>query len=1186
MSSELSDFFKIVSEEKKHKKEQFNSLVGDLDLNDIFEEVSILKTKSKIKNKKGDKALKVFEDLLSSREMEPNIEEEIEEIYEVVEELQEELEKPKNILIERALGLLTDPSKIKTKDPLTPLDQKFATLDDLQNHYKIFLSRIQQQLSTIGGGGETRLRYLDDVVGLATNSGAYDNKYLQWNSNTNNAEFVSITGIGTTGLLIDETLDTVTNRGNTTTNGIGVSFLNLPVGSVISGVSSIVANITNANLNAVLENGNSANIGIGSYGITYAIVGVPYVVYELKVVPSPVLELNDIIGGAAIPVGSKIIGIGTGAYSNVIIADINFPPPYILPLVNSVITFARPVINPGLSIATIDNTDLVLHTGGGGNVITHTDILPYTTNVWRLGSPVKRFKECWFGTGTIYVQDETLGTDQALGASDGNFYIKGGAGLEVGEWLLRDNYISIGNSTRDVYIGQTSDTGSLTVNRNLQVQTSAGSTTFAVTRSGRVQINTPNIPGNDPGSLLINASTDGSYQPVVGSGGLLHLVGPDAGNGAPARINIEAYGSVSNTPAFINARRARGTAASPQGVQNGDIIFRLAGTGWATSNYNNGIPNSFPTIEMVSTETFSSTGFGADVNVYAVGIGSTARSLAGSFKGDGLSFVGNSNGGITFQDSTRLTTFPSQDNKADKFLKVSNVGGDYVMSWETPPTITGAVIYKGLYNVETNTPPITDATGEAGWQYTVVGVGTTNFGLNGDLYLREGDLLIHSGVHYDLIPGPNDQINSDWNATTGVSAILNKPTIVNKIIGGTGVSLSPSNGIGTVTINASGTQNLNSVLTNGNSSALGINVGVVSATCYYGSGTKLTGIVTSIVAGTGGITVSGSTGKVTINATPQFNSDWTSNVGIASILNKPIIPDAQVNSDWNAISGISSILNKPDIVNQIIAGVGVTISPSNGIGIVTVTTTYAPVAGIATYATTAGIATYATSSGISTYAISAGIATYATTAGIATYATRAGIATYATTAGISSTSQGLTGTPNINVGIITTTKLVSSDGGTFVGVVTATSYSGSGNNLTGIVTSIVAGAGVTISNSTGQVTISSTPSNFISTSTTQASTLTVDFTGPNVIFWQPSANGNRAVTLTNFTANRGVRIFITPHADANTFTFTGVTASQCSNGSNVYQLGGGGAAQASMMIELFSTSTAIGGVWIFAYGGA
>jgi hypothetical protein len=42
-----------------------------------------------------------------------------------------------------------------------------------------------------------------------------------------------------------------------------------------------------------------------------------------------------------------------------------------------------------------------------------------------------------------------------------------------------------------------------------------------------------------------------------------------------------------------------------------------------------------------------------------------------------------------------------------------------------------------------------------------------------------------------------------------------------------------------------------------------------------------------------------------------------------------------------------------------------------------------------------------------------------------------------------------------------------------VGVVTATSYNGSGTNQTGIVNSIVAGAGITISRSTGQVTINS-----------------------------------------------------------------------------------------------------------------
>jgi hypothetical protein len=89
-----------------------------------------------------------------------------------------------------------------------------------------------------------------------------------------------------------------------------------------------------------------------------------------------------------------------------------------------------------------------------------------------------------------------------------------------------------------------------------------------------------------------------------------------------------------------------------------------------------------------------------------------------------------------------------------------------------------------------------------------------------------------------------------------------------------------------------------------------------------------------------------------------------------------------------------------------------------------------------------------------------------------------------------------------------------------------------------------------------------------------------------VIFWKPSANANRSITLTNFTPGRRVKLWITPNNANNTFTFTGATASQFSNGSITFTLVGGGSAQASMMIELFSTTSAIGGVWAFAYGGA
>ena len=48
-------------------------------------------------------------------------------------------------------------------DPLTPEDQKFATLKDLSAHYRLFINRVQTQLSTIGGGGAGFIKDLDDV---------------------------------------------------------------------------------------------------------------------------------------------------------------------------------------------------------------------------------------------------------------------------------------------------------------------------------------------------------------------------------------------------------------------------------------------------------------------------------------------------------------------------------------------------------------------------------------------------------------------------------------------------------------------------------------------------------------------------------------------------------------------------------------------------------------------------------------------------------------------------------------------------------------------------------------------------------------------------------------------------------------------------------------------------------------
>ena len=50
-------------------------------------------------------------------------------------------------------GLLSEISTISDNDPLAPLEKKFVTFDKLSEQYRILVSRLQEQIATIGGGG-------------------------------------------------------------------------------------------------------------------------------------------------------------------------------------------------------------------------------------------------------------------------------------------------------------------------------------------------------------------------------------------------------------------------------------------------------------------------------------------------------------------------------------------------------------------------------------------------------------------------------------------------------------------------------------------------------------------------------------------------------------------------------------------------------------------------------------------------------------------------------------------------------------------------------------------------------------------------------------------------------------------------------------------------------------------------
>lgn len=164
--TELSDFFNLVSREEKNKK--------------------IMLEKQLEKAKAEDAIVEAFGKLFTN--MQP-----VEQIIHTPEPIIEQVVEPKQELKEIQLGLIGGDTSTKTLDPLTPLNQKFVTFEDLQKHYKTYIARIQQQLSTLGGGGEVNLRYLDDV-NRGTMNPSNDNWVMEYDATTKKAQFTENIG--------------------------------------------------------------------------------------------------------------------------------------------------------------------------------------------------------------------------------------------------------------------------------------------------------------------------------------------------------------------------------------------------------------------------------------------------------------------------------------------------------------------------------------------------------------------------------------------------------------------------------------------------------------------------------------------------------------------------------------------------------------------------------------------------------------------------------------------------------------------------------------------------------------------------------------------------------------------------------------------------------------------------------
>ena len=180
---QIKKFNKKIEEYKKNIDVKVNNL--DKSNSDLRADVEILEQRQNKINIKNitEEVLTEVQDVLTG-----NLEENIKRLEDKIEIIKEAYEQ--NILNE---GLLNEPPETDNEDPLTPLDQNFVTQDDLKQHYTTFLNRIQQQLSTLGGGGAVRIQDMDDVD-LST--AKVNDKFLKYNSTSGKWEGADASGGG------------------------------------------------------------------------------------------------------------------------------------------------------------------------------------------------------------------------------------------------------------------------------------------------------------------------------------------------------------------------------------------------------------------------------------------------------------------------------------------------------------------------------------------------------------------------------------------------------------------------------------------------------------------------------------------------------------------------------------------------------------------------------------------------------------------------------------------------------------------------------------------------------------------------------------------------------------------------------------------------------------------------------
>jgi len=456
------------------------------------------------------------------------------------------------------------------------------------------------------------------------------------------------------------------------------------------------------------------------------------------------------------------------------------------------------------------------------------DLIPaVTNNSLHLGSSTHRWGDVYIGKASLNMQDEITGANVAFTVNSGTLYLNGAANLAIGNLVIRDTTLQSLTTNLDISIGETNDTGFFYIKRKAQFDNVSFSST-------------------EP---MVSFNASGGAEPTtIFPDTVIQTVGRPNKN---SRIVQRSYGSTStvggsNTYAVWASYAARGTVASPQPLKQNDILMRVSGNGYGTSTWGSGGAR----IEYVALEDFTDAAKGTKINFWTTPAGQLSSQNVAS-----INSVGIVAAGIEFSATGRVQTdagIPITAKAISSATYVATLGIDGKLDTsQIPSSLSGAVVFKGGWDANANSPSLVNGSSTDGWEYAITTSGTRSLGTQtGSVSYQAGGFVIYG--------------NGIWNYTPPVSNFTYAIATANTHIKINGNQSTQETGVLTFTTDATPNSTTATIVSRDASGNFAANV--ITA--------NLTGNVTGAVSGNAGSVTNGvyTTGSQSIDGVKTFTS--------------------------------------------------------------------------------------------------------------------------------------------------------------------------------------------------------------------------------------------------------------------------------------------------------------------------